>query len=113
MSEGEVGRPRRRRSRAQAEQLVVEYAASGMSREEFCRKHGLALSTLARYQRRREQGQDEGAGPSRWLAVELSGAHPAGASGLAVVLKGGRRIEVGRGFDSQTLQQLVSLLQPA
>ena len=84
-----------------------------MSREEFCRKHGLALSTLARYQRRREQGQDVGAGPSRWLAVELSGAHLAGASGLAVVLTGGRRIEIGRGFDAQTLQQLVRLLEPA
>jgi hypothetical protein len=112
MSEGEVGRLRRRRSRAEAEQLAVEYEAGGMSREEFCREHGLALSTLARYRRRREQGQDEGAGPSRWLAVELSGAHPAGASGLAVVLAGGRRIEVGRGFDAQTLQQLVSLLEP-
>jgi hypothetical protein len=93
--------------------LVVEYEAGGMSREEFCREHGLALSTLARYQKRRVQGHDEGAGPSRWLAVELSGAHPAGASGLAVVLAGGRRIEVGRGFDAQTLQQLVSLLEPA
>jgi hypothetical protein len=113
MSEGEVGRLRRRRSRAEAEQLVVEYEAGGMSREEFCQKHGLALATLARYQRRREQGQDENAGPSRWLAVELSGAHPAGASGLAVVLTGGRRIEVGRGFDAQTLQQLLSLLEPA
>ena len=95
--------------------MVVEYEASGMSRVEFCQKHGLALSTLARYQRRRVQGQDAGAGagPSRWLAVELTGAHPAGASGLAVVLAGGRRIEVGRGFDVQTLQQLVSLLEPA
>jgi hypothetical protein len=45
--------------------------------------------------------------------VELSGAHPAGASGLAVVLSGGRRIEVGCGFDAQTLQQLLSLLEPA
>ena len=108
-----MGRPRRRRSRAEAEQLVVEYEAGGMSREEFCRKHGLALSTLARYLRRREQVAGEGAGPSRWLAVELSGAHPAGASFLAVVLTGGRRIEVGRGFDAQTLVQLVSLLEPA
>ena len=113
MSEEQVGRARRRRSRAEAEQLVVEYEAGGMSREEFCRKHGLALSTLARHQRRREQGQDEDAGPGRWLAVELSGAHPADASGLAVVLAGGRRIEVGRGFDARTLQQLVSPLEPA
>jgi hypothetical protein len=113
MSEGQEGRPRRRRSRAEVEQLVVEYGTSGMNRVEFCRKHGLALSTLARYQRRREQGHDEGGGPSRWLAVELSGAHPAGASGLAVVLAGGRRIEVGRGFDAKTLEQLLSLLEPA
>ena len=93
--------------------MVAEYAAGGMSREEFCQKHVLALSTLAQYQRRRKQAQDEGTGPSRLLAVELSGAHAAGASGLAVVLTGGRRIEVGRGFDAQTLEQLVSLLEPA
>ena len=93
--------------------MVVEYGISGMSGVEFCQKHGLALSTLARYQRRREPGQEEGAGSSRWLAVELLGAHPAGASGLAVVLTGGRRIEVGRGFDAKTLEQLMSLLEPA
>jgi hypothetical protein len=29
------------------------------------------------------------------------------------VLRGGLRIEVERGFDAQTLQQLVSLLEPA
>ena len=80
--------------------MVVEYEAGGMSREEFCHKHGLALSTLARYQRRREQGQDENAGPGRWLPVGLSGACPADASGLAVVLRGGLRIEVERGFDA-------------
>ena len=116
MNEAPVRRPRRRRSRAEAEQLGAEYAAGGMSREEFCHKHELALSTLARYQqhqRRREQGQDENAGTGRWLAVELSGAHPADASGLAVVLAGGRRIEVGCGFDARTLEQLVSLLEPA
>jgi transposase-like protein len=114
MSEEQVGATRRRRSRAEAAQLVAEYEAGGLSREEFCRERELALSTLARYRkRRRAEGQDEGAGPGRWLAVELSGAQPAGASGLAVVLTGGRRIEVGRGFDARTLEQLVSLLEPA
>jgi hypothetical protein len=83
-----------------------------MSRVAFCQAHGLALSTLARYQGRRQQ-QSEGDSPGRWVAVELSGAQPAGASGLAVVLAGGRRIEVGRGFDAQTLEQLMHLLEPA
>jgi hypothetical protein len=44
--------------------------------------------------------------------VELSQPHH-GDSGLAVVLAGGRRIEVGRGFDAKTLEQLVRLLEPA
>ncbi len=34
--------------REEAEQLLAEYEASGIGREVFCRKHGLALSTLAR-----------------------------------------------------------------
>src|ERR1019366_186815 len=43
---------------------------------------------------------------NRWMAVEVSGAGPARESGLVVALPGGRRIEVGRGFDARTLAQL-------
>ena len=82
-----------------------------MSRAAFCQQHGLALSTLARYPRRQRE-QSEGVSSSRWLAVELCPPRPS-ASGLAVVLSSGRRIEVGRGFDAKTLEQLVSLLEPA
>ena len=92
--------------------MVAEYEGSGLSRLEFCQKHGLALSTLARYQRRRQQEPGEAAGPSRWVAVELSQPHPA-SSGLAVVLAGGRRIEVSRGFDAKTLEPLLRLLESA
>ncbi len=105
-------RPRRRRSRAEAEQLVAEYETSGMDQVEFCQTQGLALSTLARYRRWRQQPRSEGGGPHRWVAVELSSPHSNG-SGLAVVLTSGRRIEVGRGFDAQTLEQLLRLLEPA
>jgi len=52
--------------------------------------------------------------------VEVSGSHHSAASGaggalwarLAVVLSSGRRIEVGREFDAQTLERLVGLLEP-
>ena len=107
----EVGR---RRSPAESGQLVSEYEASGLSRTEFCRQHGLSLATLARYRKRR-QVQAEGTGVNRWVAVELCSARPmpeSGAhSGLAVALPGGRRIEVGRGFDAHTLVQLLGLLE--
>lgn len=82
-----------------------------MSQEEFCRQHELALSTLARY-RKWQQQRGEAVSPSRWVAVELSRPNSAG-SGLAVVLAGGRRIEVGRGFDAGTLEQLLRVLEPA
>ena len=106
---------RHRRSRAEVEQLVAEYEASGLGRTAFCQQRGLSLSTLARYRRRQEQTAGEGPDGKRWLAVEVSGsAAVAGgerASGLAVVLPGGRRIEVGRGFDADTLQRLLAAVE--
>ena len=105
---------KRRRSRAEVEQLVAEYEASGMGRTAFCQQRGLSLSTLARYRRRQEQTAGEAAAGKRWLAVEVSGslATEGGArvSGLAVVLPGGRRIEVGRGFDADTLKRLLTVV---
>ena len=93
--------------------MVAEYEASGLSQVEFCRKQGLSLATLGRYRKR--QAQSKAVVESRWLAVEVSGsAAVAGAeraSSLAVVLRGGRRIEVGRGFDAGTLQRLLAVVE--
>jgi len=104
---------RRRRSRAEAEQLVAEYETSGLSQVEFCRKQGLSLATLARY--RKWQAQGKGVPGNRWVAVEVSAARSAleggTGGGLAVALPGGRRIEVRCGFDVPTLMQLLSVLE--
>ena len=104
---------RRRRSRAEAQQVASEYEGSGLSRVEFCRRHGLSLATLARYRKRQEQG--EAAPGQRWLAVDVADSKSTleyrGNSGLAVALPGGRRIEVGRGFHSGTLVQLLGVLE--
>jgi hypothetical protein len=111
--QAQVGEVRRRRSRAEAEQVAREYEASGLSRVEFCRKRGLSLATLARYRKRQAQG--EATSGHGWLAVEVT-ANPTresrANSGLAVALpKGGRRIEVRCGFDAQTLVQLLGVLE--
>jgi len=112
-----VEKGRRRRSQAEAGQLVAEFEASGISREEYCQRQGLALATLARYRRRLRQRRGEGADASRWLAVELSGptatVGSGVASGLRVALPNGLRIEIDRGFDAPTLGQLLSLPEPA
>ena len=113
MNEERVCAVRRRRSRQEVEEVVAEYESSGLSRIEFCRARGVALSTLSRYRSR--QQRQASAGSNALLAVEVCGRAPApiGATGsaLAVVLRSGRRIEVGRGFDTGALEQLVRVLE--
>ena len=102
---------RRRRSRAEVEQITAEFETSGLNRTEFCRAHGMSLSTLNRYRNRRPQQAE-----ARLVAVELprpGQTRSAGGSGLAVVLASGCRIEVGCGFDACTLAQLVRVLERA
>ena len=115
MNEKQVGGIQRRRSRAEVDRLVAEYEASGLSRQEFCLKQGLALVTLDRYRKRRRHGRETSSGNSRLINVELSDAQQLGGRGqdseLAVVLSGGRRIEVRRGFDPEMLGQLVRVLE--
>ena len=115
MNEKQVGGIQHRRSRSEVDRLVAEYEASGLSRQEFCLKHGLALATLDRYRKRRRQGHETSSGNSRLIKVELSDTQQVGGRGpgseLAVVLLGGRRIEVRRGFDADMLGELVRVLE--
>jgi hypothetical protein len=62
---------RKRRSSAEIKRLVTEFQSSGLRQNEFCRNHGLSLSSLQRQlkKRGREQGEvKEGGG---LVAVEL------------------------------------------
>lgn len=107
---------RGRRNRAEVEQLVEEYEASGLGRQEFCNKHGLSLSTLNRHRKRKQLGA-EGAEAGRLIAVEISQPKQPAASQrrgeLLVCLSTGRQIEVRGGFDPKVLQQLVRVLEQA
>jgi len=48
MTESEEVKPRRRPTRQEVQRLVSEFGASGLSRGEFCRIHGMTLGTLQR-----------------------------------------------------------------
>ena len=113
--QAQVRKVGRRRSLAEAEQLVSAYEASGLGQVEFCRQQGLSLATLARYRKRQRQAHGEAATGNRWLAVEVAGVSATTgnctASGLAIALPGSRRVEVGRGFDAPTLVQLLGVLE--
>jgi hypothetical protein len=90
--------------------LAAECEASGLSRQEFCDQRGVPLKTLARYLARLRREKNGNDAAPQWIAVEVAGRK--GNSGeLAVVLNGGRRIEVKRGFDADTLRRLVAELE--
>lgn len=62
---------RKRRSREEIQRLMMEFESSGLGQNEFCRRHGLALSTLQRQLKKRRLDQGE-AKSSRLVAVELA-----------------------------------------
>lgn len=95
-------------------ELVAEYESSGLSPTEFCRQKGMNRMTLQAYQLRQQEAPGETAGRKRWLAVEVSGGNSAevggGASGLAVLLPGGCRVEISREFDADSLKRLLDVV---
>jgi predicted ArsR family transcriptional regulator len=110
----------RRRGRQEIARLAALYRKSGMGRSEFCRSHGMALSTLARHLKKQSGEQrlsgNSMAGESRLIAVELAAMSASAATGkqhsaLTVLLSNGRKVEVGSGFDAETLAELVSVLE--
>lgn len=113
MNEEQVFAVPRRRSRQEVDQLVAEYESSGLSRREFCRERGVGLSTLDRYRTRRKRQAASGSNALLPVEVSVRTQTPAAGTGsaLAVVLRSGRRIEVGRGFDTRSLEQLVRVLE--
>jgi hypothetical protein len=109
---------RKRRSRVEVEKLVGEYEASGLTRDVFCQQRGLPVATLDKYRRRVQKWARSGTGPMLPVEVVLSTAQgsncAARSSGVLVVeSRSGRRIEVGRGFDGETLQRLLTILDKA
>ena len=110
----------KRRTRAEVQRLVAEFVSSGMLRSAFCRSRGLSLGTLNRHLKKQRWKRKSRAASSTGrsgrlvkveLAAKVSPTHVAATCGLAVVLPGGRRIEVHPDFDSNTFERLVSVLE--
>ena len=111
--EREQGGKNRRRSRTEAEELVREFEKSGLSRKAFSVENGLSIHTLDVYRKRLSQKRGGGGVANRLLAVEISKPLQASGGELTVTLSNGRRVEVKRGFDGDTLERLMALLERA
>jgi hypothetical protein len=110
---------RKRRTRAEVQQLVAEFVSSGMRRSHLCQSRGLSFSTLDRHLKklRWKRRCKPNASAGRFLPVELavkkSPKQQEPSRGLAVVLPGGRRIEVHPDFDTSTFGRLMGILERA
>lgn len=101
---------RRYRSRSEAEQLVRSFESSGLTRQQFCARNLVATNTFNRYMQRYGGRPDKTGSEQQLVAVEIVDAVALRAE-VVVVLARGRRVEVARGFDTKTLQQVVAALE--
>ncbi len=123
MTEPQVQKVRRRRSREEAARLGLEYEQSGLTRQAFCRQYGLSVATLDNYRKRigsADAAAPDGAASSHSITLvplelveQPTVARPETRQGatLFVELAGGRRIGVVSGFDALTLTRLLAVLE--
>lgn len=92
--------------------MVGQYLTSGLTQTEFCRRHGLSLSTLVRRLGRVRHSAEPPAPATRWVAVEVAPDKAAAVclSSGVVLAVGAYRVELAPGFDGETLRQLLAVL---
>ena len=84
--------------------ILREFENSGLTRREFCQRHGIPLTTLDYWRRRQSR-------PPRLVEVEV--APRESAAGFALVLVNGRRIESSWGFAEAQLAGLIRIAESA
>jgi transposase-like protein len=87
------------RSKEEIRRIVEGFAKSGMTRREYCARHGVAMTTLD-YWRRAHWKQKP-----RLVELAVERAHS--PAGFALVLANGRRIESSWGFVEADLEKLI------
>jgi len=92
--------------------LVAEQARSGLTLKAFAKSRGVSLGALTYWKYTRLRWH-EGHG-SGFAVVDLVGAPPGDRGGtdeIDVLLVGGHRLRVRRGFDEELLLRLVATLE--
>jgi hypothetical protein len=91
------------RSKEEIGKIVEGFAKSGLTRREYCAKHGVAMTTLD-YWRREHRKQKP-----RLREVAIEQAHE--PAGFALVLANGRRIESLWSFVEVDLEKLIRVAE--
>jgi transposase len=124
-----------RRQAAEWATLIEQWRQSGLSLPAFCQQHGLSRGTMQNwvYQPSLRHAIEQAKGQARPIDLPLPGSPPLpepsssflpvriaepprGATvslhtGIEVVLQFGRRIAISPGFDAETLQRVLAVLE--
>jgi transposase-like protein len=88
------------RSKEEIRRLVEGFAKSGMTRREYCAKHGVAMTTLDYWRRVHRQQKPT------LVPVAIQEAHDP-LTGFTLMLSNGRRIESSWSFAEADLEKLI------
>jgi hypothetical protein len=96
----DIGMSKARRSAEEGRQLVEEFERSGLSRRHFCEQHNIPITTLDAWRRNQKRAP-------RLVEVALVPEVQPSATGFALVLSNGRRIESSWRFAEADLARLI------
>lgn len=107
--------PRRRSKEPFWREKIRQWRRSGLTVREFCAQHDVSEPSF--YAWKRNLAQCDAPSPTfvpvRVVADEAiaNGNTVESSTGLELVLRTGRRLRIGPGFDGPTLQRLLALLE--
>jgi hypothetical protein len=92
------GMDKQKRSAEEIRRLIEEFLSSGLTRREFCQRHGIAVTALD-YWRHTRKGKPR--------LVQVAVEAPQAGRGFVLVLANGRRIESSWKFAEADLLRLI------
>lgn len=96
---------------AEMRRVLEEYAASGLSRREFCQQRGIALTTFDYWRREHMVKPRKQVRRPRLVAVKVANAEP--GPDFTLSLTNGRRIESSWQFADAELARLIRIAESA
>ncbi len=95
----------RRRTPADINAMIAQYRASGLTRRDFAKRHGVAPATLARWLQRKPTEQES----TKFVRV-VAATTPAASTWFELALPDGRRLRIPAGCDPAALRSLLGVL---
>jgi hypothetical protein len=92
------------KSQEQVRRRIQEFESSGLTRREFCERHGIPITTLDYWSRSARR-------QPRLVEVSVAAGEP--PCGFTLALANGRRIESGWRFSDAELTRLIRIAESA